>query len=160
MRMDFISIGSAITLTEWSDKTLRRRIADKSIQGKVESGGSGRMMVDFSDIRADVCIPLDVEDIRLILEADSGKAEAQNDLAFLFLENQKWKSAIYWLEMAAKQEYPDAMHWLARCYIDGSGVLKNGHIGLMWLAKSAAAGHAISQLQIQAMCDSFTGQQA
>jgi len=157
MTVDFISIGSAITLTEWSDKTLRRRIADRSIDGKVERSGSGRMMVDFAGINPHICIPLDDEDIELVMEADSGKAAAQNDLALLFLENGKAKSAIYWLELAAKQDYPDAMHWLARGYLDGNGVAKNENLGLMWLAKAAAAGHKLSQAQMQVMRDSFTG---
>jgi TPR repeat protein len=156
--VDFISIGSAITLTEWSDKTLRRRIADRSISGKVERSGTGRMMVDFADLSPHICIPLENEDIELVIGADSGEAEAQNDLALLFLQNGKAKSAIYWLELAAKQDYPDAMHWLARCYFDGTGGAKDENLGLMWLARSAAAGHRISQEKMQAIRDSFTRQ--
>jgi TPR repeat protein len=156
--VDFISIGLAITLTEWSDKTLRRRVADRSINGKVERSGTGRMMVDFAAISPHICIPLEDEDIELVMEADSGEAAAQNDLALLFLENGKPKSAIYWLELATKQDYPDAMHWLAHCYFDGNGVAKNENLGLMWLARAAAAGHDISKAQMQVIRDSFTRQ--
>ena len=114
-------------------------------------------MVDFNAIKPHVCIPLEEEDIQLIKDADSGDAEAQNDLALLFLANSKPRAAIYWLELAAKHEYADAMHWLGRCHIDGNGVLQDENLGMMWLAKAAAQGHAISQAQMQAMRDKFTG---
>jgi hypothetical protein len=156
--LDFISIASAVTLTEWSDSTFRRRIADGVLKRSVESGGGGRVMVDFASIRPHSCIPLEEEDIELLSQADTGQAEAQNDLALLFLQNDKPRSAIFWLELAVKQDYADAMHWLGRCYIDGNGVVKDENMGLMWIAKSAAAGHKISQAYMQAMRDSFVGQ--
>lgn len=156
--MDFISIASAVTLTEWSDSTFRRRIADGVLQRLVESGGGGRIMVDFDSIRPHICISLEEEDIELLSRADAGQAEAQNDLALLFLQNDKPRSAIYWLELAAKQDYADAMHWLGRCYIDGNGVVKDENMGIMWIAKSAAAGHKISQALMQTMRDRFIGQ--
>lgn len=155
--MQLISIASAITLTEWSESTFRRRIADGSLAREFESGTGGRAMVDFNAIKPHVCIPLEEEDIHLIKDADCGDAEAQNDLALLFLANSKPRAAIYWLELAAKNEYADAMHWLGRCHIDGNGVLQDENLGMMWLAKAAAQGHAISQAQMQAMRDKFTG---
>ena len=45
---------------------------------------------------------------------------------------------------------------LGRCHIDGNGVLQDENIGIMWLAKAAAHGHAVSQAQMQAMLDKFT----
>lgn len=128
------------------------------LERTVENGGSGRIMVDFASIRPHICISLE-EDIKLIRDADAGQAEAQDDLALLFLENDKPRSAIYWLELAAKQDYAEAMHWLGRCYIDGNGVVKDENKGIMWIAKSAGAGHNISQTQMQAMRDKFTGQE-
>lgn len=113
-------------------------------------------MVDLDAIKSYACIPLEEDDGPLIQGADAGNAEAQNDLALLFLANNKPRAAIYWLELAAKQDYPDAMHWLGRCHIDGNGVFKDENLGMMWLAKAAANGHSISQAQMQAMLGSFT----
>lgn len=113
-------------------------------------------MVNLDAIKFHACIPLEEDDGPLIQEADEGNAEAQNDLALLFLANSKPRAAIYWLELAAKQDYPDAMHWLGRCHIDGNGVFQDANLGMMWLAKAAAHGHAISQAQIQSMLNRFT----
>lgn len=155
-KLQLVSIASAITLTEWSESTFRRRIADGALTRHTEPGPSGRAMVDLDAIKSQSCIPLEEEDGTLIQDADMGNAEAQNDLALLFLANSKPRAAIYWLELAAKQDYPDAMHWLGRCHIDGNGVLQDENLGIMWLAKAAAHGHAISQAQMQAMLTSFT----
>lgn len=151
-----ISIASAITLTEWSESTFRRRISEGALKREFEAGPGGRAMVSFDAIQPHICIPLEDDDISLISDADSGDAEAQNDLALLFLANSRPRGAIYWLELAAKQEYPDAMHWLGRCHIDGNGVLKDENLGMMWLAKAAAHGHAVSQMQMQAILEKFT----
>jgi TPR repeat protein len=154
--LQLISIASAITLTEWSESTFRRRISDGALTRHIEPGPSGRAMVDLDAIKNYTCIPLEDEDSALIKDADTGNAEAQNDLALLFLANSKLRAAIYWLELAAKQDYPDAMHWLGRCHIDGNGVLQDENLGMMWLAKAAAHGHAISQAQMQSMLVRFT----
>lgn len=156
--MQLISIASATTLTEWSESTFRRRIADGSLKREFESGPSGRAMVSLEAIWPHISIPLEDDDVPLIKDADSGSAEAQNDLALLFLANKKPRGAIYWLELAAKQEHPDAMHWLGRCHLEGNGVLQNDNLGMMWLAKAAVRGHIVSQAQMQAMRDKFTGQ--
>jgi hypothetical protein len=155
--LQLISIAAAITLTEWSESTFRRRIADGALTRQFEPGPGARALVDLEAIKPHACIPLEEEDSQLIQDADTGNAEAQNDLALLFLANSKPRAAIYWLELAAKQDYPDAMHWLGRCHIDGNGVLQDENLGMMWLAKAAAQGHAISQAQMQAMRDKFTG---
>lgn len=155
--MQLISIASAITLTEWSESTFRRRIADGSLKREFESGPGGRAMVGLEAIRPHICIQLEDDDMPLIKDADGGNAEAQNDLALLFLANKKPRGAIYWLELAAKQEYPDAMHWLGRCHLDGNGILQDDNLGMMWMAKAAARGHIVSQAQMQAMRDKFTG---
>jgi uncharacterized protein len=154
--LKLISIASAITLTEWSESTFRRRIADRSLTRHVEPGPNGRAMVDLDAIKSHACIPLEEDDGSLLHDADAGNAESQNDLALLFLANNKPRSAIYWLELAAKQDYPDAMHWLGRCCIDGNGVLRDENLGMMWLAKAAAQGHVISQAQMQAMLGKFS----
>jgi TPR repeat protein len=156
--MQLISVASAITLTEWSESTFRRKIASGSLTREFEQGAGGRAMVRFEMIRPHLCIALADEDIPLIKDADAGKAEAQNDLALLFLENNKARSAIYWFELAVRQEYPEAMHGLGRCYIDGNGIVRDEDLGMMWLAKAAAHDHVISRVQMQAIRDKFTGE--
>lgn len=155
--MELISLAAAITLTEWSERTFWRRFADGSVKRELESSGNGKSMVHLKSIEAHLTIPLAPEDLALVQQADRGEPVAQNDLALIFLGSGKTRGAIYWLELAAKQEYADAMHWLARCYLDGNGVAADDHLGLMWLSRAAAHGHRISQGQLQVMRDRFTG---
>ena len=112
-------------------------------------------MIPFDAIKDQIVIPLDHDELDLLEQADLGDAEAQNCIALIFLANAKAESAIYWLELAAKQEHPDAMHWLARCYIDGKGIMKDENLGMMWLAKAAANGHTISEVQMQSIRNSL-----
>ncbi|WP_194723874.1 tetratricopeptide repeat protein [Noviherbaspirillum malthae] len=153
--MNIVSIATAASLIDQSERTLRRRIVDGSLTRLEDESGSNRTMIPFAAIKEQIVIPVVEEDLALIAEADAGRAEAQNDLALLFLSHDKPRSALYWLELAAKQDYPDAMHWLGRCYLEGNGTLKDDNLGLMWLAKAAAHGHAISQVQMEAMRNSF-----
>lgn len=111
--------------------------------------------MDLDSIKSHISIQLTDEDLSLIKEADAGSAEAQNDLFLLLMERGKPKSALYWLELAVKQDYPDAMHWLGRCYIEGNGVPQNEDMGIMWLAKAAAHGHVISKEQLEIMKGRF-----
>ena len=151
-----ISLAAAITLTEWSERTFWRRFADGSVKREVEAAGNGKSMVHLESIKSYIGMPLAPEDFLLVQQADHGDAAAQNELALIFLSNGKTRGAIYWLELAARQDYADAMHWLARCYIDGNGVAPDDNLGIMWLAKAAALGHVISQGQLQVMRDRFT----
>jgi hypothetical protein len=153
-----VSLATAANLLELNERTLRRRIADGLLPRLGDDATSNRTMIPFDAIRDQIVIPLKEDELELIAEADSAVAEAQNDLALLFLLHGKPQTAIYWLELAVKQEYPDSMHWLARCYFEGNGVLKDENMGMMWLAKAASQGHAISQGQMQAMRDSFMDQ--
>lgn len=154
--VELISLAAAITLTEWSERTFWRRFADGSVKRELESSGNGKSMVHLESIKAHMAIPLAPEDLALVRQADRGEAAAQSDLALLFLAAGKTRGAIYWLELAARQDYADAMHWLARCYLDGNGVAPDEYLGLMWLSKAAAHGHRISQGQLQVMRDRFT----
>ena len=150
--MKLISLAAAITITEWSERTFWRRFADGSLTRENEQG---RSMIPLDLIRPHMCIPLDSEDLPVLAGADAGNAEAQNDLALIFLANRKPKGAVYWLELAAKQEYASAMNWLGRCYIEGNGVPKDENLGIMWISKAAAHGDKISQGQMQAILDRF-----
>jgi len=149
--MQHVSLQAAITLTECSERTLRRRLADGSLRCAADNGAYFKTMICFDSIKHDICIPLNPDDIELIKNADSGNAKAQNDLALLFLEHNKLKSAVYWLELAAKQQLADAMHLLGRCYLEGNGLPKDDSLALMWIAKAASLGHSIALAQIQSI---------
>ena len=75
----------------------------------------------------------------------------KNDLALLFLENDKPQNAIYWVELAAKQDFADAMHLLGTCYLKGNGLAKDHNLALMWIANAASLGHQIAVAQIQSI---------
>jgi TPR repeat protein len=152
-----ISLATAITLTGWSKRTLWRRIADGRLARIDDSAHDDKAKIHLDAIKPHICIPLAPEDCYLVEKADAGNVEAQTDLALIFLSNDKSESAVYWLKLAAKQNERGAMHLLGRCYIDGNGLPKNQNLGIMWIAKAAAHGHVISQGQIRAICDSFTG---
>jgi TPR repeat protein len=149
--MQHVSLQAAATLTEQSVRTLRRRIADGSIKCAANHEDHYKTMICFDSIKPDICITLDPDDIELIKSADSGTAKAQNELALIFLEKNKPKSAIYWLELAAKQQFADAMHLLGRCYLEGNGLPKDNNLAIMWVAKAASLGHPIALAQIQSM---------
>jgi TPR repeat protein len=154
--MHYVSLQAAITLTGWSERTLRRRLADGALQSSSDNK-SYKTMISFDSIRADLCIPVEGETIELIEKADAGSAAAQNDLAVLFMENHQPKSAVYWLELAAKQGFADAMHWLGCCYLKGLGVPEDDNLAIMWIAKAASLGHSIAASQIQSIRPPYQG---
>jgi hypothetical protein len=154
--LEFISVNTAITLTEWSESTFRRRIADGSVKRELEPGVNGRSMVNIESIQPHICIPFDEQDILLIRSADAGDPEAQTDLALLFLAANKPKGAIYWLELAIKKDYANAMYYLSRCYIDGTGVARDENLGLMWLSKAAVHGSVIAREQMHTVRQKLT----
>ena len=149
--MQYVSLQAATTLTGWSERTIRRRIADGTLQCAADNEAHYKTMICFDSIKHDICIALDTDDIELIKSADAGDAKAQNDLALLFLEKNKPKSAVYWLELAAKQDFADAMHLLGRCYLEGNGLPKDDNLAIMWIAKAASLGHSIALAQIQSI---------
>ena len=90
--MQHVSLQAATTLTEWSERTIRRRLADGSLKCAADNEAHYKTMICFDSIKHDICIVLDPDDIELIERADSGDATAQNDLALLFLEKNKLKA--------------------------------------------------------------------
>jgi len=150
LNMKTISIQTVTTLTGWSLRTIRRRIADGTLSC-VNNEDRIKAMISFDSIKNDIGIPLKSEDIELIMSADTGDANAQNDLALLFLENNKPQSAIYWLELAAKQGFADAMQLLGKCYLKGNGVDKDNNLAMMWVAKAASLGHPIALAQMKSI---------
>jgi TPR repeat protein len=149
--MHHISLQAATTLTGWSLRTIRRRIADGKVKCATDDLPYYKTMVCFDSIKQEIFIALEPEDIAVIEHADLGDAKAQNELALLFLEKDKPKSAIYWLELAAKQQYTDAMQLLGWCYLEGKGLTKDDNLAIMWIAKAASLGHPIALAQIQSI---------
>lgn len=149
--MQHISLQAATTLTEWSVRTIRRRLADGSLKCAADNEAYYKTMICFDSIKHDICIALDHDDLELIKAADAGDAQAQTDLAVLFLERNKPKSAVYWLELAVKQCFADAMQLLGCCYLKGNGLVKDDNLAIMWIAKAASLGHSIALAQIQSI---------
>lgn len=150
--MQYISLAGATTLTEWSERTIWRKLADGSV---ARGSAGGRATIAFDGIKAHSCIPLEPEDLLMLELADSGNVAAQTETAVLFLQHDKPKSAVYWLELAAKHGDANAMYLLGRCYTDGSGVSVNEDVGIMWIAKAASLNHVIAQGLMQAMRTGF-----
>lgn len=146
--MQLISLPAAITLTEWSERTFWRKFADGSL---VRETVNGKAMIHFDLIKPHLCLALEPEDLAALTSAVAGDAEAQNEMALIFLSKDKPKGAIYWLEQAAKQGYADAMNLLSHCYMSGNGVAKDENMGMVWLAKAATHGHLIAQRQMDGL---------
>lgn len=145
-----ISIDSTIILTGISKRTLWRRLADGQLarQGNDERG---RTMISLRDLIALLLVPIDPSDYELLINADTGHADAQNDLAQLFLDADRPDIALHWLKLAVEQNHADAMHSLATLHIKGIGVPKDEAAGLMWLAKAATQGHSLAKAQVAAL---------
>ena len=145
-----ISLDTAIIVTDTSKRTLWRRISEGKI-AREEDDKRGRTMLNFESILPMLCVAIAPEDHELVINADAGDAEAQNDLALFFSELDRSDIALHWLQLAAAQEHADAMHNLGKLYIKGIDIPKNDNLGLMWLAKSAAFGHVIAEKQLAAL---------
>ena len=142
-----INLEAASSITQLSKRTLWRRLSEGQIT-RQDNDDEGRTMITFEDIVPMLCMPTAQQDYDLIVEAAAGDAEAQNNVALLFLEADKPDLALHWLTLAADQGHPDAMHNLSKLYIQGSGTPKNDSLGLMWLGKAAALGHVIAGQQV------------
>lgn len=140
-----LSLPAAITLTDWSERTFWRKFADGSLTREMVNG---KTLIDFASIEPHLSLPLEADDLAVLESADAGDAEAQNEMALILLSSDKAKGAIYWLELAAKQNHADAMSLLSQCHMQGNGVAKNENTGVMWLAKAAELGHVIAQQQM------------
>ena len=143
-------MDAATIVTQVSRRTLWRRLSEGRITRQADDE-AGRTMITFENIVPMLCVPMTLEDHELLIEAASGDAEAQNDLALLFLDANKPDIGLHWLTLAANQDHSDAMHNLSRLYIKGIGTPKDDSIGLMWLSKAASVGHVIADQQIKAL---------
>jgi hypothetical protein len=107
--------------------------------------------VPLACIREDIPTALESGDEEIFVRADRGDPEAQNDVAMIFMEEERYDLALPWLQKAADQVYSDAMHWLGRCYVSGHGVEKDEALGLNWIRRAADNGHVISQRQMESL---------
>jgi len=148
--MQAISLDSATIVTGVSKRTLWRRLAEGLITRR-GTDQRGRAMVSFEDIVPMFCVSIEPKEYELLIGADAGDADAQNDLGQLFLDAQQPELALHWLQLAVDQNHPDSMHNLATLHIKGIGVPKDETIGLMWLAKAATLGHPIAKTQVAAL---------
>mgnify|MGYP000473965486 CR=1 FL=1 len=142
----YISVKNYANLCNLSERTIRRYMATASIEFITES--SNRTLIAFNELAKNCIIPLTISDNDLILHADTGNAEAQNDLGLLLLAHNKPTLAIYWLNLAAKQQLPDAMQLLGNCYALGKGVEKDRNLSMMWTAKAASLGSVLASQQM------------
>lgn len=148
--MQAISLDTAILVTGISKRTLWRRVTENQIT-RLDTDERGRAMIAFDEIAPLITLPIEPADYELLIDADAGDPDAQNDLAQLFLELDLLEMGLYWLNQAVGQQHPDAMHNLVKLYIKGQGVEKDQNTGFMWLAKAAAHGHVIAKQQMAAL---------
>jgi TPR repeat protein len=139
----------ASALLEKNERTIHRWCKD-GILTVVGLNKQGTPMFDIDAVLA-LCGDLkdaDEEMAELILEADQGSAEAQNDLGIVLLQAGRQAGALALFTMAANQDHPDAMHFLFQCHQRGMGTDVNNALAMMWLSKAAAHGHKIAQAQL------------
>jgi TPR repeat protein len=135
--MATILVTTAAALAGVDRRTVRRWLGDGDI--------------DLAALLEKAGLRLSAAEAQTVLEADAGGADACAELAQLFAERGLHSRAVEWWQKAADKNHADAMHWLARAYLDGRGVAPDLFAGLMWLAKSATLGHAVSQAQTRAL---------
>ena len=146
--MKLVTMETAMSLVDRSERTLWRMVSDGLVLKEIQNGSA---MLLLASLKPHFCIPFTDEDEELLDAAIEGDAPAQTDVALIFLSQGKPEQAIYWLNLAVQQRFPDAMNFLGRCYIDGNGVEKNEQMGIIWITKAAALGHVISKAQLKGL---------
>ena len=149
--MTLISLNTACLLAGVSKRTLWRRIAAGILPSSRGTPGLPFTRVELAEIAADYDIKLEPDDIVAIQQADSGHADAQNEVGILFLERELPEQALPWLLMAANQGYPEAMYNIGEAFISGIGIPPDPRQGLDWLRRSAIAGHPLAITLIEAL---------
>lgn len=148
--MGAVSLQTAIAITGKSRRTLWRRIEAADLRRDGENSRN-KTLLDGDWVRQNGLVNMDDEAWRLVLAADGGDADAQNEVGVLFLEAKIDAVALYWFEQAAAQNHADALHWLAHCHVAGKGAPENHALGMMYLARAANLGHVIASEQLSAI---------
>lgn len=146
------SISTASLLLDRSERTLQRWCDDGTLRVvQRHARKASRQLVDLSQI-LELFGPYSEPDFAALIEdADAGTSQAQNDLGLVLLQEGKAVAAVAFFQHAARQDDPEAMHWLSRCYREGLGVEKDENLAMMWLYKAAALGHVIAKAQADAV---------
>jgi len=145
-----ISLDCAAALSARGKRTWWRKIESGKVT-KLDPDHMGRTRVSLDEALATAVINMSGEDVELLLLADAGDPDAQDDIGQLFLQARIFVSAHYWLNLAAKQGHPNSMQVLSGCYARGDGVEKDERAALKWLRSAAARGHSIALLQLSAL---------
>ena len=146
--MKFVTMETAMSLVDRSERTLWRMVSDGLVLKEIQNGTA---MLLLDSLKPYFCIPFTDEDDELLDAAIDGDAPSQTDVALIFLSQNKPNRAIYWLNLAVQQNFPDAMNFLGHCYIEGNGVDKNEQTGIVWITKAAALGHVISKAKVNGL---------
>lgn len=139
-----ISLDTTCAITDISKSTWWRRIAKGDVT-RMPDDKRGRATLLWAEVLPYISVPIHTDDQALILQADAGDAEAQDDVGQIFLMANKPQLAVYWFQHAAQQTHADAMQWLGHLYLHGKGVPPDENLGMMWIAKAAALGHVLAQ---------------
>ena len=153
--MRTVSLSTAMTLSDLSESTFRRKIRSGDIQLLPPEDAGGREGIAIDRNAAYLNADIAVGHWELVREADRGDALAQTELALVLQRHRKFRAAVYWLQLAAKRNDSHALHWLARCHLEGRGVARNEDKGIMLLARSAMLGNVISAHQLAALRHGF-----
>lgn len=150
--MNSISLDAAVAITGTSRSTLWRRVTDGTIARRGKDIRN-RALLALNDVLGMVPVALDADDIAMLLRADASDADAQADMGALFYMAGAEKAALYWLSEAAAQDNAEAMQWLgiahARGGHGGGAIARDDNLAIMWLAKAAALGHPVAQVQME-----------
>ena len=146
--MKHVSLDAAVSLIDRSERTLWRLVSSRLVIKEVQDG---RAMLLLSSLLPHFCVPFSADDLEVLAAAVEGDAASQTDVALIFLSEGKPNNAIYWLNLSAQQDFPDAMNLLGRCYIEGNGVAMDYPVGIAWITKAATLGHVISRAQLNGL---------
>jgi TPR repeat protein len=153
--MRTVSLSTAMTLSDLSESTFRRKIRSGEIRLLPLPGTGGREGIVIDPDAAYLNAAIAIDHWEVVKDADRGDAAAQTELALVLQQHRKFRAAVYWLQLAAKKNDSHALHWLARCHLEGRGVARNEDKGIMLLARSALLGNVISAHQLAALRHGF-----
>lgn len=149
-----INIDTAALLMGVSKRTLWRYLSDDRFTS-LPKDADGRAMLLVTEVAERCKFRLqagdgnpDTDDHALLALAEQGDAAAQTGFAVLLLEQDMHELALHYLQLAAAQEYADAMQQLANLYQSGTGVVQCLDTALAWRCKAAALGHPVAREQL------------
>lgn len=153
--MRIVSLSTAMTLSDLSESTFRRKIRSGEIRLLPVPGAGGREGIAIDQNAAYLNTDIAVGQWEMVKDADRGDVLAQTELALILQQHRKFRAAVYWLQLAANKNDSHALHWLARCHLEGRGVARNEDKGIMLLARSAVLGNVVSAHQLAALRHGF-----